>query len=208
MTVARNEREALCSLFDEVGPDAPTLCEGWVTRDLATHLVMRERRPDALIGFALKQFAGHTQKVQGAIEQQPWPDLVEAVRSGPPRWNPMAIDAVGELTNAAEFFVHHEDVRRAQPEWKPRPSDHERDAVLWRALKMVAKVTYRSSPVGVALRRPDGTQIAAKSGPRTVTISGDTGELVLHAFGREPAQVTYDGDADAVETVRTLKRGI
>jgi uncharacterized protein (TIGR03083 family) len=46
-TLARAERAALCDLFDEVGPDAPTLCAGWTTRDLAAHLVIRERRADA-----------------------------------------------------------------------------------------------------------------------------------------------------------------
>ena len=39
------ERAALCDLFLRVGPDAPTLCEGWATDDLATHLVIRERKP-------------------------------------------------------------------------------------------------------------------------------------------------------------------
>src|SRR5882762_622635 len=36
------ERRELCDLFLELGPDAPTLCEGWTTLDLAAHLVLRE----------------------------------------------------------------------------------------------------------------------------------------------------------------------
>ena len=47
-SVAATERADLCDLFRAVGPDAPTLCEGWTTRDLAAHLVVRERRPDAV----------------------------------------------------------------------------------------------------------------------------------------------------------------
>ena len=43
---ARAERASLCDLLAEVGPDAPTLCEGWTTALLAAHLVVRERRPD------------------------------------------------------------------------------------------------------------------------------------------------------------------
>ena len=39
------ERAALCDLFVQVGPAAPTLCEGWATYDLAAHLVIRERKP-------------------------------------------------------------------------------------------------------------------------------------------------------------------
>ena len=39
------ERDELCDLFVARGPDAPTLCEGWTTADLAAHLVVRERNP-------------------------------------------------------------------------------------------------------------------------------------------------------------------
>jgi hypothetical protein len=37
------ERTQLADLFDELGPDAATLLEPWTVRDLAAHLVMRER---------------------------------------------------------------------------------------------------------------------------------------------------------------------
>ena len=38
------ERIKLCDLFDELGPSAPTLIEGWTAHDLAAHIVLRERR--------------------------------------------------------------------------------------------------------------------------------------------------------------------
>ena len=44
-TVAAAERHDLCDTFLEVGPEAPTLCSPWRTRDLAAHLVLREHRP-------------------------------------------------------------------------------------------------------------------------------------------------------------------
>jgi uncharacterized protein (TIGR03085 family) len=47
---SRDERAALTDLMATLGPDAPTLCGGWTTRDLAAHLVVRERRPDIGIG--------------------------------------------------------------------------------------------------------------------------------------------------------------
>ena len=37
------ERLELCVLFDELGPSAPTLLEGWTAHDLAAHIVLRER---------------------------------------------------------------------------------------------------------------------------------------------------------------------
>ena len=51
MTAAQRERSALVDTLRAVGPDAPTLCDGWKTRDLAAHLVVRERRLDATPGI-------------------------------------------------------------------------------------------------------------------------------------------------------------
>ncbi|MGJ4074519.1 maleylpyruvate isomerase N-terminal domain-containing protein [Corynebacterium macclintockiae] len=54
MSTSQSEREALANLLQQSGPDAPTLCEGWSTRDLAVHLVIREYRPDAAAGLFFK----------------------------------------------------------------------------------------------------------------------------------------------------------
>ena len=60
------------------GPDAPTLCEGWTTRDLAAHLVIRERRLDATPGILVPQLAGYTAKVQEQVTAATdWTALVE-----------------------------------------------------------------------------------------------------------------------------------
>jgi integrase len=80
MTIlARTERGALCDLFDRVGPEAPTLCEGWSTRDLAAHLVIREGRPDAALGIVIPPLASRTERIQDAVARRPWGDLVDAV---------------------------------------------------------------------------------------------------------------------------------
>ncbi|HWE90365.1 MAG TPA: TIGR03085 family metal-binding protein [Pseudonocardiaceae bacterium] len=207
MGVAVDERNALCDLFAEVGPDAPTLCTGWSTRDLAAHLVVRDRRPDTLPGVALKSFAPHTAKVQGEFAAKPWDELVELVRTGPPRWSPLSLRALGEQVNSAEFFVHHEDVRRAQPDWQPRPADPARDAMAWRTARGMSRLSFRRSPVGVVLRRPDGTEAPAKQGPGTVTLNGEPGELLLFAFGRDAVRIEFDGEPESVSAVKGLKRG-
>ena len=51
MTFAKSERAELCDLFDRVGPDAPTLCQGWATHDLAAHLWIRETDPVGVSGL-------------------------------------------------------------------------------------------------------------------------------------------------------------
>jgi uncharacterized protein (TIGR03085 family) len=206
-TVAAGERHALCNLMDEVGPEAPTLCVGWTARDLAAHLVVRESRPDVAGGILLPALARYTNRVQSSIAQRPWTELVDRVRSGPPWWSPWRLPWVGDLGNTMEFFVHHEDVRRARTGWEPRPTDSRRAGVLWGLLR-AAGVLYRKSPVGVVLRTPDGSERTARRGERLVTVVGSPEELTLHAFGRDQAIVDIEGDQVAVAALRSSQRGL
>ncbi len=207
--IAAEERSALCDLFDEVGPEAPTLCGHWTTRDLAAHLIVRERRPDAAAGILLPALRGYTASVQGAVAQRPWPELVGTVREGPPRWSPLRLPLFADAVNTNEFYVHHEDVRRGRPGWEPRPPDTRRDGVLWRNLRAVGRLlSYRGSPVTIVLRRPDGPEQTVRRGTGTVTITGEPGELLLHAFGRDEVRVEFAGTSEDVATVRALGRGL
>jgi uncharacterized protein (TIGR03085 family) len=206
-TVAAGERRALCNLMDEVGPEVPTLCVGWTARDLAAHLVVRESRPDVAGGILLPALARYTDRVQSSIAQRPWTELVDRVRSGPPWWSPWRLPWVGDLGNTMEFFVHHEDVRRARTGWEPRPADSRRAGVLWGLLR-AARVLYRKSPVGVVLRTPDGSERTARRGERSVTVVGSPEELTLHAFGRDQAIVDIEGDQVAVAALRSSQRGL
>jgi uncharacterized protein (TIGR03085 family) len=208
MSVATAERAALCDLFEKVGPDQPTLCDGWQTRDLAAHLVVREHRPDAAPGILLKPFAGHTKRVQDGYARRPWRELVDLVRGGPPVWWPTRIPAVDNLVNSVEMYIHHEDARRGQVGWEPREPDAERDATVWAGLRRAGKMTLRRTPVGLILRRPDGGEIVVRRGPATVTVTGEPGELLLFAFGRDAARIEFDGDQSAIAAVRGLNRGL
>jgi uncharacterized protein (TIGR03085 family) len=208
MTLAAGERRELCDLMDQLGPDAPTLCKGWTTRDLAAHLVIRERRVDAAPGILLPVLAGYTARVQRSAAQQPWADLVDLVRNGPPPWSPYALPGLGDKINTMEFFVHHEDVRRAQTGWEPRPADSRRAAALWALLGRAARVLYRHSPVGVVLRTPDGLERTVRGGDRSVTLIGSIDELTLHAFGREQTEVDIDGDQVDVAGLQSSQRGL
>ncbi|MGH3824154.1 MAG: TIGR03085 family metal-binding protein [Pseudonocardiaceae bacterium] len=193
-TLAACERHELCDLMDQLGPDVPTLCAGWTARDLAAHLVLRERRMDAASGALLPMLAGYTARVQRSITQLPWPELVDLIRSGPPWWSPWSLPIVGDKGNTMEFFVHHEDVRRAQQGWTPRTADARRARDLWAVLSLAARVLYRNSPTGVVLRTPDGLQCTARRAERSVTVVGSPEELTLHAYGRGVAVVELDGD--------------
>lgn len=204
MTYAQDERLAVCALLDKVGPDEPTLCAGWRTADLAAHLVLRERRPDAALGVMGGPLAGRTRKMQSQLsDRTPFPRLVEQIRTGPPRMSLFGIPGLDARGNTVEYFVHHEDVRRAQPGWEPRDLDQGLSDLLWRSLKM-ARLMLRKAPVGVELVR-DGDprpadsaaapiRITAKARAPMVTVTGTPAELTMWAFGRaSAARVRIDG---------------
>ena len=209
---AARERQALAELLATVGPDAPTLCEGWRTADLAAHLVLREGRPDAALGILAKPVAGWTKRVQDTSrDRTPYPELVERFRSGPPAWSPTRFGAIGEAANTIEFFVHLEDVRRAAPEWQPRKLEPEHEDELWRRLRGSVKLTFRKVPVGVTLVRTPNQQtvVARPATPLMVTVSGSAGELALFCSGRQQvAQVELSGDAAAADRLRHVKLGV
>ena len=172
------------------------------------HLVVRERRPDAAAGILLAPLAGYTKKVQDAYARKPWAELVDLVRGGPPALWPTRIPALDRLVNSVEMFVHHEDVRRAQPGWQPRDPDPARDAVTWAGVARAGKLTLRRSPVGIVLRRPDGTETVARRGPNTVILSGEPGDLLLFAFGRDAVHVEFEGEQTAIARVQGLTRSL
>lgn len=199
-TIASYERNALASLLDAVGPDAPTLCEGWSTRDLAAHLVSRERRADAAIGLALKPLAGHTESVQRSYAQRPYGHLVQQVRDGAPLWSWFSWPGVDRLVNTTEYFVHHEDVRRAQPGWEPRELPGNVQDGLWQAVKGRAKLSFGRTSFGVTLARPGGESIVATTGEPTAVLTGEPAELLLYLFGRrDHARVDLTGPPEALE---------
>jgi uncharacterized protein (TIGR03085 family) len=197
---ARAERLALCSTLLQVGPAAETLCEGWLTRDLAAHLTLRDHRPDAQVGTHIPALAGYTQALQDKAAARPFGELVDAVRSGPPLWSPTRLAAVDRVVNTAEFYVHHEDVLRAQPGWTPRPVSKSLQRALWPVCATVAQVAMRSAPVSVELVAPGYGRKVVTGGEPLVQVEGAPGELLLFVFGRrQVAQVQLAGPPGAVE---------
>ncbi|GAA2344784.1 TIGR03085 family metal-binding protein [Streptomyces cuspidosporus] len=208
-THARRERLLLADLLETSGPEAPTLCEGWTTHDLAAHLVVRERRADAAAGLVIKPLSGRLDRVQAEFAAKPYAELVRLFREGPPRMSPFSLKQVDEAANTIEFYVHTEDVRRAQPDWEPRELDPVLADALWSRIERIAKVFGRKSPVGLVLRRPDGRTAVAHRGTPVVTVTAEPGELAVFLFGRQDAaRVELEGDKEAVAALHTAKLGV
>lgn len=196
---ARSERNALADALVEAGADAPTLCTGWTGYDLAAHVVMRERRPDAAPGLVVKALAGRTEQVRRQYRDgHGFADLVSMIRH-PPRWNPMVLPPFDEFSNTAEFFVHTEDTRRAQPGWQPRPLDPGLAAALWPRARSIGRLGLRSFPAAVHVSAPGhGEFLAGSADGERVEVTGDPGELLLFFFGRQRASRAVVGGHQAL----------
>jgi uncharacterized protein (TIGR03085 family) len=200
---ARSERRKLADLFSTLGPDAPTMCTGWVTRDLAAHLVLRERRPDAGLGVIIPPLRPHARNTQRAIAARPYPDLIELVRN-PPLWSPVSNPLVDGLANSLEFFVHHEDVRRAQPGWQPRDLTKEEQAGLWKNASLIARMRLRRFPAALLIQAPGFGEVSTGAGGERLRLVGAPGELAFFLSGRQRAtRVQIDGPPALADRLRT-----
>ncbi|MUL45833.1 TIGR03085 family protein [Mycobacterium sp. CBMA293] len=204
------EREHLAHLLYELGPDAPTLLGPWTTRDLAAHLVLREHDffagPGLVIPGVWSRFA---ERRREALVQQDFSRLVAAIRSGPPRGF-FRIKWVRQLANLNEFFVHHEDVRRANG-FAPRTNSPAMDAALWRNLSCALWfLSRRLRGTGLELEwAGTGKTLRARRGNPAARIVGLPGELLLYLFGRQRvAQVEVHGPADAIKAVERTQFGM
>lgn len=199
---AQSERQALAGLLLSKGPDAPTLCGEWNTRDLATHLVVREYRPDAAVGMFVPFARKHLDNVTKQQEQRDYAELVEEYRQGPPKWNPMRL--ADRFVNLGENFIHHEDVRRASASGggEPRELPEKMRTELWGLLKQISRVFIKPTDVRVVFEANDvisettgetpARHIAGAKDGFGVVVSGDVSELLLWVYGRdEVAQVEF-----------------
>ncbi|MBB2987801.1 TIGR03085 family metal-binding protein [Terracoccus luteus] len=207
---AQSERRLLADELERLGPDAPTINEGWQAKELAAHLVLRETRPDLIAGAFVPLLSGRLDRAMAQTASGDWRTLVQKVRSGPPSWNPMSFAAVDEKANLTEFFVHLEDLRRAQPDWQPRDLPGDKEEALWGQLKAAGRLVLRKAPTGVVLVA-DGLGRHAAKGPGergTVVLRGEVGELVMAVFGRERvADVVVEGDHADVAAFRSADLG-
>jgi uncharacterized protein (TIGR03085 family) len=205
---AAAERAALADSLWAAGPDEPTLCEGWTTRDLAAHVVLRERSPVAATGIVVKQMAGFTDRVRRRIAAEDYGSLVEKVRH-PARWSPQRLPAVDEAMNVLEFFVHHEDVRRGRPGWQARTLDAGHQQALYQRLRGSAKLSTRRFGARITVE-PEGYEpFEVGAGGERVTVRGPVGELVLFFTGRQRASnVEVDGPPALVARLRTARLGV
>lgn len=210
-SIAQSERAALCDLLEEVGPDAPTLCEGWTAYDLAAHLMVREGyNPLVGLGIIAKPLAGvHDGAITRAKGRRTFAQVVAKLRAGPPLGFFKLMDA---QLNGNEYFVHHEDLRRGDGVTGPRPDSEiaHLDEWAWGYLaKAGGFATRRLKGVGVTFVWPGHGEHVARRGDTTVTVTGRPTEIALYLNGRRgAAHVEIAGDAEAADAFRAAAFGV
>ena len=206
----RRERHALCDTALALGPDAPTLSGDWTARDLIAHLLVRENSV-AAAGITVPALSGLTERAMARAAEAPYAEMVERLRD--PGLTPYRLPGAERLFNTLEYFVHHEDLRRAQPGWAPRSLPAEDEDELWKLLKGSARLSTRKAGVPIVVRRTDrpdrpGQAATIRRGDDPVVVTGRPGELVLFFFGRDQLhEVTVEGPPEAVARLRGADLG-
>ena len=208
-SIAAHERALLCAEAQQVGPDAPTLCEGWTVKDLVVHLLVREGHP-ASAAILVPQLQGFLDRASAKASAEDFTTLVKKLRHGPPAYSPFALPKVGAALNMVEFYIHHEDIRRAQPAWEPRSLTAREQDGIWRAVRHGGRMLVTGADVGVVAERSDtGERAALKKGHREVVVRGVPSEIVLYVYGRQDhAHVDVLGDPEDVTSLGDAPLGI
>jgi len=161
--------------------------------------------------------AAWTNRIQEKAAKEPWSEMIHTIRTGPPKLSVFSLPKADALANTTEYYVHLEDVRRAEPEWEPRKLPPKFSDSLWKVTSSRARGFYRHVPVGVVLERTDGSgdqsseanSVKAATGSPTVTVSGPAQELLLFSFGRKDyAVVDISGDRKSIDALMGAKMGV
>ena len=206
--LVRRERHALCDTALALGPDVPTLCGDWTARDLVAHLLVRENSMIGAAGITFSPMAGLTERAMARAARAPFPDMVKKLYD--PGLTPYRLPGVERLTNLLEYFVHHEDLRRAQPGWEARELPAADEDELWKLLPGSARLATRKVGLPIVVRRSDrpGAEATVRRGDDPVVVTGKPSELVLFFFGRSQLhEVSFDGPPAAITRLREADRG-
>ncbi len=206
--MSRTERTGLCNAALEAGAEAPTLSGDWTVKDLVIHLLVRERDPLGAPGIIVPSLSGLTDRASARLAGEDFATLVERVRSGPPYWSPMAFGPLDRVTNTLEYFVHHEDIRRGLPGWKPRELSQNEQDTLWKMIGFAGRGLVRAAGVPVTIASPGRRDVTLRNGSEPAVLNGPPSEVVLVLYGRDQVDcVSFSGAEQSVERLKSAVLG-
>lgn len=125
------EKTALCDALAAVAAGVPTLCEGWIAHDLAAHVWVLKHEPAGWAEAVLPQ----VRYLPRVKRRWSYAQLVRRLRNDDSRILAMPLDPrAGDGHAIGEYFVHCEDVRRANDLPVRHYSDELQDA-LWQRVQ-------------------------------------------------------------------------
>ncbi|WP_158583114.1 maleylpyruvate isomerase family mycothiol-dependent enzyme [Nesterenkonia natronophila] len=188
-STASQERKAMVSALRSVTADAPTLCKGWSAQDLALHIVVRDSRPDLMVGRRLPLVGPKARAALQNLASGGYDASVDRVAAGPPPYFPQILKPVDDAMNTLEYYIHTEDVLRAQPGFElshRREISEELRKRIWQhasltffvmaARKQNRRITFFSPGYGATTRGPAAAPL--------MMVHGTPEELTLWASGR------------------------
>lgn len=194
-------RAALVAALYAAGPNEPTLVEQWKTQHLAASVYLRENPHQVTAHAAGSSSTAFDRAIDElateSSSRKAFYKLVRQIGDGPepaPRQErPSILKRLRKTvlprrqtppSPLLEFFVHTEDIRRAQGRWAPRKLSDTYATALFEQLREQARYYYEHARTGYVLVRTNGERIEAKRGTTLTYVTGPAGELVLHALGR------------------------
>lgn len=195
-------RALLAKDFLDIGPDAPTLCEGWRSRHLAAHLVIREHQPWRIMSPKATISTGDE-------ASSAFPQLVARFAAGPGRFSLFRL--IDEPANFLEYVVHREDLLRANDTTGTYTPGQRRE--IWSRAKGRArgKLGVKDTRVEIIVDDLDADNtltIGKQDGSRPgITVRGPLLDVVLLAHGR-PADLDITGPDDLVAAYRAKDRSV
>jgi uncharacterized protein (TIGR03085 family) len=203
------EHRALADTLTAVGPEAPTLVEGWTSTELAAHLASLE-----LLG-GLPLFVGrqlisrvHPRPTEGS--RQMAERGLERARAKGYAWcvararspHRLPLRGAGGPVAIFEVYVHHQDVLRPADDLPPRAAPRELESSLpW----LLAFHGRRLDDVHLCVETDAGAHETGAGAP--IVVRGEVGEVVLWLAGRGPhCSVEVEGDAAVLDRLRPVTR--
>lgn len=208
-SLARRERQALCDTALAVDAASPTLCGDWDVALLLAHLIVRERKPLRSSGIMIPALAGVTERAMAKEAARGVPAMVATLRKPP--FTPYSLPGIEKYTQTLEYVVHHEDIRRAQPDWQPRRLPAADVEELWALVSRSGSYLGRNLKVGTRIARSDKPDQSARfsKGADPVVVTGPVVDLIMWAFGRTALRdVTFDGSPEALARLEASDRKV
>lgn len=188
-STASEQRQALVSALRAVQADSPTLCEGWTAQDLALHIVIRDSRPDILLGQSLPLIGPRARRAAQTLRATGYENLIQRVEKGPPAAAPQSLRPVADAMNTAEFYIHAQDVLRAGPDAvgsQPGISEESRRRIWRQAASVFFPLAARKQGRRITFSSPDhGAVTRGSARSPELLLRGAPEELALWASGRD-----------------------